>query len=127
MRALIISTISLLLFISIWGIFDNYSKDTLKAMISSCENDIMPAIQQEDWDTASRNFTQQYQLWHDYRQKALYMLETDLLNKADEGFAKALMYIDAKDLSNSSGELLALQKHLTYIHQSESLTLRNIL
>jgi len=127
MRALIISTVSLLLFIGIWGIFYHYSDDALQGMISSCQNDVMPAIQQEDWDTASHSITQQYQAWHEYQQKALYMLEADSLNKTEEGFAKTLMYIQAEDLSNSSGELLALKEQLTYLQQRESITLRNIL
>ena len=127
MRALIISTISLLFIVCIWGIFYHYSNDTLQGMIFSCQNDIMPAIEKEDWDTASHHAEQQYQTWCDYRQNALYLLETDSLNKTEEGFVKTLMYIQAKDLSNSSGELLALQKQLTYLHQRESITLKNIL
>ena len=37
------------------------------------------------------------------------------------------MYIKAKDVSNSSGELLALTEQLRVLHENEGLHLRNIL
>lgn len=127
MRALITSTLFLFILIGIWGIFHHYSTDMLKQILVSCEETVMPAIEKEDWPSASREFAQQYEIWHDYRQKALYILETDSIDQTEEGFAKTLMYIKAEDLSNSSGELLALQKSLNFLHQSDSITLKNIL
>ena len=55
------------------------------------------------------------------------MLETDKINETDTTFAKTLMYIKAKDLSNSSGELLSLKESLKLLHKNEGLSLSNIL
>ncbi len=54
-------------------------------------------------------------------------LDTQQVNDADSNFAKTLMYIKAKDVSNSSGELLALTEQLRFLHENEGLSLRNIL
>lgn len=126
MRALVTSIVSLSLLIGIWGLFYHYSNQELHQLVSNCEEQVMPAVEQEDWDMAYDLFTEQYEEWHDYQKNALYMLESESINKVDEGFAKTLMYIKAKDLSNSSGELLALQESLKVLHQSEAITLNNI-
>ena len=126
MRTLIISTISLALLIAIWGFYNTYSEQQLHLLISNCEQQVMPAIEAKDWNSAYDSFKQQYNLWHQYQKKARYMLETELLNNLDESYARTLMYIKAKDLSNSTGELLALQHGLESVHKNETLSLSNI-
>ena len=81
----------------------------------------------DNWDTAFEAFQSQYEKWHNYRDKALFFLDTQQVNDADSNFAKTLMYIKAKDVSNSSGELLALTEQLRFLHENEGLSLRNIL
>ena len=87
----------------------------------------MPAIESEHWGQAEARFQAQYQAWHIYKKRALLMLETDRLTDLDFAFAKTLMYIKAKDVSNSSGELLALQEALKRLYENEELSLANIL
>jgi len=126
MRTLIVSIISLCLLIAIWGIYYHYSNQVLHALITNCEQEILPAIEDEDWNAAYDLFSQQYTKWNTYQKKASYILESDSLYKVDESYVKTLMYIKAKDLSNSSGELLALQHELESLHKNETLTLSNI-
>lgn len=127
MRALLISTLALGLLIGCWYSFYRYSDATLHHMVSSCEEQVMPAIESGHWETAMDAFDSQYQEWHRYKKLALFILETDKVNDTDLAFAKTRMYIKACDLSNSSGELLALQESLQQLHQNEGLTLVNIL
>lgn len=127
MRALLVSIISLGLLIGIWFVFYQYSDHELHQLVTECEEQVMPAIENGDWDTAYTQFSIQYDTWHVYQKRALYMLETETVNKTDEAFAKTLMYIKAQDYSNSSGELLALQESLKVLHQSEAIKLNNIL
>ena len=61
----------------------------------------------------------QYDRWHEYRKGALFFLDTQEVNDADSTFAKTLMYIKAKDVSNGSGELLALKEQLKFLHENE--------
>ena len=126
MRAFITSVITLAILIGVWTIFFQYSNHSLHRLIHDIKNQIMPAIEQENWDTAYELFDEQYQQWHTYEKNARYMLETDLLNQIDEDYARTLMYIKAKDLSNSSGELLALQETLKALQKNESLILSNV-
>lgn len=127
MKALITSIISLAILVGCWGLFYHYSDQNLHDIISACEDAVMPAIENENWDTAFEAFQTQYEKWHDYRDKALFFLDTQQVNDADSNFAKTLMYIKAKDVSNSSGELLALTEQLRFLHENEGLSLRNIL
>jgi len=127
MRALLISVLSLSILIGIWAVFYQYSDEQLHHLTSSCENEVMPAIESENWDAAYEIFSKKYKQWHDYQKWALYMLETESINNVDQAFAKTLMYIKAKDLSNSSGELLALKNALNVLQKNESITPNNIL
>ncbi len=52
MRALITSIISLALLIGCWGIFYHYSDENLNGIITECEDVVMAAIQNENWDEA---------------------------------------------------------------------------
>ena len=87
----------------------------------------MPAVENEDWDKAYEAFQQQYDRWHDYRKGALFFLDTQAVNDADSTFAKTLMYIKAEDVSNGSGELLALKEQLKFLHENEKISFENIL
>ena len=126
MRALIISIVSLAICIGIWCFFYQYSNNQLHSLISSCENQVLNAIEKEDWQEANSEFVSQYNSWHQYQKIALYMLDTDTLNDIDEAYAKTLMYIKAEDVSNSSGELLALKESLIALHHGESISFNNI-
>ena len=127
MRTLWISILSLGLLVGIWFGFYQYSENALQQLVTTCEEQVMPAIEKGDWETAYAQFSSQYDMWHEYQNRALYMLETESINKTDEAFAKTLMYIKAQDYANSSGELLALQESLKVLHQSEAIKLNNIL
>lgn len=127
MRSLIVSFFVLLPLIGCWICFYQYSDQALHQIVSACEEQVMPAIEAEEWDKAYNHFQKQYKAWHKYQKTALFMLETDKINETDTTFAKTLMYIKAKDLSNSSGELLSLKESLKLLHKNEGLSLSNIL
>lgn len=127
MKALIVSTLSLAILIGCWGFFYHYSDQSLYSIIDECEESIMPAIEDENWEAAESAFEKQYDAWHQYRKKALFFLDTQQVSDADSNFAKTLMYIKAEDVSNSSGELLALKEQLKFLHENEGIYLRNIL
>lgn len=127
MRALMISLLTLSVLIGCWFYFHQYSERTLDELVRVCQEEVMPAIEEDRWDHAYHTFQDQYQEWHRYKKWALFVLETDKINNTDTAFAKTLMYIKAKDFSNSSGELLALQESLKFLHENEGITLANVL
>ncbi|SCK02996.1 Uncharacterised protein [uncultured Eubacterium sp.] len=127
MRSLLISILSLAVLVGCWGIFYYSAGQDLDQIISDCEEIVMPAIEDEDWDKAYSAFQTQYDRWHDYRKGALFFLDTQAVNEADSTFAKTLMYIKAEDVSNGSGELLALKEQLKFLHENEKISFENIL
>ena len=56
-----------------------------------------------------------------------FFLDTEEINDTDGAFAKTLMYIKAEDVSNGSGELLALKEQLKFLHENEGIGIENIL
>lgn len=127
MRSLFISILALAVLVGGWCIFSHYSEENLRQIIDQCETTVMPAIENEDWDKAYSAFKTQYERWKGYRRSALFFLDTEQVNDTDSAFAKTLMYIKAKDVSNGSGELLALEAQLKYLHEKENITAENIL
>lgn len=127
MRSLWISILSLAIVMGIYGVFCLHSYEELVRMTDQCQGKIMEAVESEDWTTANDAFRKEYENWQDYRKTALFFLDTDTINQADQTFAKTLKYIKAEDRSNSSGELLSLVQQLKLLHENESLTLQNIL
>lgn len=127
MKSLLVSFLALLLLIGCWLGFYHYSDRELHQMVSACETEVMPAIESGQWDTAYDMFQDQYENWHKYQKWAYLMLETEKINETDLAFAKTLMYIKARDLSNSSGELLSLEENLRFLHKNEGISLANIL
>ena len=127
MRSLLISILSLAILVGCWGIFYYSSGQDLDQIIKDCEDIVMPAVEGEDWDKAYDNFKVQYDRWHEYRKGSLFFLDTQEVNDADSTFAKTLMYIKAKDVSNGSGELLALKEQLKFLHENEKISFANIL
>ena len=127
MRSLIASLLVLVFLVGCWFCFYRYSDKELHQLVNTCEKEVMPAIEAGEWDHAYNTFQKQYTNWHRYKKWALFMLETEKINDTDANFAKTLMYIKAKDLSNSSGELLALKESIKVLHENESIALSNIL
>lgn len=127
MKALVISTLSLFILIGVWTDFYQYSNQTLQQLIEQCENEVMPALEDEDWSQAYLLFSAQYDHWQIYQRKALYILESESINEINAAFSKTVQYIKAKDYSNSSGELLALQESLKAMRHREKVTISNIL
>lgn len=127
MRSLISSFLILILLIGCWFCFYRYSDNALHQLVTACEEEVMPAIEAGKWEAAYHAFDSQYKAWHEYQKVALFMLDTEKINETDTAFAKTLMYIKARDLSNSSGELLALKEALMLLHKNEGLSPSNIL
>ncbi|MEE0741985.1 MAG: DUF4363 family protein [Emergencia sp.] len=127
MRSLWISILSIAILIGSWSIFYHYSDNKLEDLIDQCSESVMPAILDADWEKAEEEFRSQYDAWHKYRKYALYFSDTLAINDTDATIAKTLMYIRAKDDSNSSGELLAFIEQLKYLRQTEKVLPENIL
>lgn len=126
MRNFIISVICLGALIGVWAAFESYSSDKISAYMDTIEQEVIKTVEQEKWDTAYENFQRFSRDWHKYKKKAAFFLDTQAINEADYSIAKALYYIKAKDVSNSSGELSCLREQLKFLEYNESLAVGNI-
>ncbi len=127
MRALSLSVLALTVLLILYGLFYNYSCRKVEQMSDNCSYPVMKYVETENWSQAETEFQQIYHQWKEYRRRAFFVLESDSITQIDEGFDKTLMYIKAEDLSNSSGELLALEHALHRLWSKDTVTLQNIL
>lgn len=127
MRALWISTLALVLLVGAWVVFNIYSGDTLQELGAACEGPVLQAIKDAKWEDACAVLDAQQERWQEYKPYAMFFLDTQMLGDIDEAFVRARMYILAEDISNSSGELLALRQRLKFLHEREAITWQNII
>lgn len=127
MRDLIVSIVIIVVLISGWIVFDNYSENQLAGFATSIKEDIIPAVEGENWEDSKDMIEELSKLWHEYRSKALLFLETSEINEIDYCLAKSEKYIKAEDVSNSSGELNSLAEQLIFMYEQEKINLANIL
>ncbi len=125
MRDLIISAAIMIVLIGSWLIFDSYSEEQL-ADFSSILEEIIPAVEDGDWDESLSMISDFSDRWHEYRKKALLFLETEEVNEIDYCLAKSEKYIKAEDISNSSGELNSLAEQIIFMYEKQDINAANI-
>ena len=64
--------------------------------------------------------------WHQYKKAALFFLDTETINEVDSSLTKAIKYVKARDISNSSGELNAMVEQLTFLSSNDKISWQNI-
>ena len=127
MKDLLISICCMLLLVVPWEIYSAYTSGTIRQCADVIDAKLLPAITEDDWDTARENFDDISKSWDSYKKIAVYFLSTDALNEVDSTICKAFYYVQMEDDSNASGEVSSLQYQLRYLHENQSPTLANIL
>ena len=127
MRDLIISAAIMIVLIGGWLIFDSYSENHLSDFADYIIDDIIPAVEEENWEESIAMIADFSDDWHEYRKKALMFLDTDEINEIDFCLAKAEKYIKDKVVSNSSGEQNSLAEQLIFMYEQQDIKAANIL
>ena len=127
MRDLIVSVAIVAVLIGGWLFFDSYSARSVDEMSDLIYSDLIPAVEAEDWDDSRAMVTELSQAWHEYKKKALFFLNSEELSEIDYCLAKADKYVNAEDVSNSSGELNSLAGQMLFLKTKEKITPENIL
>ena len=127
MRDLIISFLAVTLLIGSWMTFYGYSESRINEFSQTVSNIILPMVEEEDWAAGNSEITRLSDSWNNYKRLALLFLDTQSISEIDYTISKTTQYIKARDLSNSSGELLVLHKQLLYLSSNERVSLSNIL
>lgn len=126
MKNLISAICAVSILIGAWLIFANYSERQIDSFRASIETAIIPAAEAEDWKSSSESISELDRAWHIYKKKAIFFLDTDAINEIDYSLAKAVKYVKAEDVSNSSGELNAMLEQLSFLCQNDELNWGNI-
>ena len=126
MRDLLVSAALLVLLIGGWLLFDSYSDAEAGAMTDAIRGDLIPAVEAQNWPEACERADSLAARWENYRGKALFFLNSEELLEIDQCLAKACKYINAEDVSNSSGELNALASQLDFLTAREKITWENV-
>lgn len=126
MRDLIVSVVIILVLIGGWLFFDSYSDNTVSSMADDIRRELITSVESENWSESLAKAESIWDEWCDYKGKALLFLGSDELLEIDQCMAKALKYIQARDVSNSSGELNALVQQLDFLIAREKINAENI-
>ena len=127
MRDLIVSVAIVAVLIGGWLFFDSYSARSVDEMSDLIYSDLIPAVEAEDWDDSRAMVTELSQAWNEYKKKALFFHNSEELSEIDYCLAKADKYVNAEDVSNSSGELNSLAGQMLFLKTKEKITPENIL
>jgi len=113
MKDFIITSLMLLLLFGSWLGFLYYSGQQIESLTYDIEDNILPAIESENWQKSS-SLMQDFQArWKRFQKISLYFGSTGPLNEIDISVSRTIKYVQAEDLSNSSGELQAAKKQLS--------------
>ena len=126
MRDLIVSVAIVAILVVSWLFFDSYSDKAVSSVSATIRNEIIPAVDAEHWDLSRLMSVDLWDRWQDYQDVALIFISSEELLEIDQCMAKAIKYVEAEDVSNSSGELNALAEQLDFLVAREKINLENI-
>lgn len=126
MRDLIISIICMLILIVPWGIYDNFSTDTVGEYKKTISKEIIPAIENDDWETAEKRFSFIAKDWDRYKKISAFFIDTESVNEVDSYVSKAYYYIKLRDPANAAAESSFLQYRFDFLHENELPNMGNI-
>ena len=119
MRDLIISTICMLIIIIPWGFYDKFAADTVENYKSIIKEEILPAIEDDDWKTAEKRFAFIAKDWDRYKKTSAFFIDTQSVNEVDCYVSRAYYYIKLRDQSNAAAETAFLEYRFDFLHANE--------
>ncbi|MEA4986803.1 MAG: DUF4363 family protein [Anaerovorax sp.] len=126
MRSFIISIINILLILGIWLVFMFYCEKSIDELSKNLEQNIMIEIENDDWDSAEKHFSDFSDKWHDNKKIYTFFLDSRALLDTDFSIGRAESYIKSKDPSLSLGELSCIHEQLKFLYLNEKISLENL-
>jgi hypothetical protein len=125
-RALLISILGMVIIITGWCIFVQYSDESIHKLMNSIEEEILINVRDKDWDKAADQFDLLSKRWHDQKKVYSFFFNSTDINNTDYSIARAKHYIYTQNASLASGELNCIKEQLGFMHSNELITLDNI-
>ena len=126
MKDFIVSICAVAVLIGGWLIFAQNSQEQIDGFTAAIREDIIPAVESEQWDSAFNDVQHLSEKWHEYKKRAVFFLDTHTINEIDYSMAKSVKYVKAEDVSNASGELFAMVEQLTFLCSNDEVTWGNV-
>ena len=126
MKNLIIAAVCLLLLIVPWCIYDKYAGSTISKCTDILDSVILPAVQNEDWETAEKSYKEIMKYWNRFEKISEFFLDAASVNEADELVNKTKYHIKLRDASNAAADSSELIHLLSYLHENEMISYGNI-
>ena len=109
-----------------WLIFLAHADKRTESLINTISHEVLPPIEDEHWNESLVKINSFSRDWHSFRRFCFYFLDSGVLCDIDESLAKSIKYVEAKDVSNSTGELYAIISQLQYLTENQKVTFANI-
>ena len=127
MKPLVISSISIVLLITTWGLFIHYTSSTLKDMSEEMAQVVYQPVALEDWADAAAGMEKIAQRWHNHK-IIFYMLSNHgVIRETDISIARAQEFIRNQERSDSLSEISVIQELFLSIRQGEAFSIDNLL
>ena len=126
MRNFIASLIAILIVLCVWIGFSVYSSGMSDSLQAQTAQLVTSSINKGDWISAEKDYQQLSAMWNEYRKAASVFLDSKDINEIDSTMDKAYLYMQAEDISNSSGEFSYLKDKFKFLHQNDTVTFANI-
>ncbi len=126
MKALIVSIIIFLLIIFLWFFLLNHMDQSLHELIAIIENNLEPAILQNNWEEAEEEFLLIKEIWHQHTSLYSFFIDEASLIEVSYSNARIHSYIKGKSSVLALSELSFVKEHLQALHQSELISIENI-
>ncbi len=127
MRALIVSTLIIIVLIASWGILVSYTDKNIHDLMNTIEEEILISLYAEDFDKAADQFSELSKKWHKQKKVYSFFFNAKEINDADFSIARTKEYIHAKNVPLAAGELNCIKEQLKFLHSNELLTLDNLI
>lgn len=126
MKTFIVTSIAVLLIIGGWfflyRIVEHQTADFVENL-----NQLASVLNNEDWESAARDFKEIRTKWHSTRNTWTIFLHHHEIDNIDLSMARTIQYIETKNKPLSLAEMEALKQLFHIVKENEAVTLTNIL
>lgn len=127
MKPLVISSVCIVLLVTTWGLFIQYTSNTLEDMSADLIRSVYQPASEEKWSDAASGMARITEKWHKHK-IVFYMLSNHgVVREADISIARAQEFIKNEERSDSLAELSVINELFLSIQQGEAFTVDNLL
>ena len=127
MRPLIIAVSALAVALAASAVFINFADEDVHQMVSVIDEQVMPAVLAEDWDTAKQSFQNTESIWKRHKTAYIFFSDASSVQETELSFHAMHGYLLGEDKAACSGELNSLRRHLLFLHEYEIISIENVI